>query len=97
MAEKDAEKEPAAAPAAPLMSVSGRVEVESKGVRGWLANVYRNNFVARLTRVVGWRFVIITYIIYGLDEGGIGTAGRPGVRRRPIRAAGLTPSPPPGP
>ena len=55
----------------PLVSASGRVEVDARGARGWLLNSWRNNFISRLTRVVGWRFMIITFVIYGLDEGGI--------------------------
>lgn len=51
----------------------GRVAVTSSGVLGGVVNVWRNNFVSRLCRVkgIGVRFVIITFVLYGLDQGGI--------------------------
>ena len=50
---------------------NGRVPGDYSGSIGFLRDVWRNNFVSRLSRVVGIRFVIITLILYGLDEGGI--------------------------
>ena len=52
----------------------GRVPVTYKGVLGGILQyAWRNNFVSRLCRVkgIGLRFVLITFILYGLDQGGI--------------------------
>lgn len=49
---------------------TGYVEGDYTGIKGRFLDIWRNNFVCRLARVVGPRFLIITFCLYGLDQGG---------------------------
>ena len=50
---------------------SGYIAGDYDGVVGYFRNLWRNNFVSRLTRVVGLNFVIVTFILYGVQQGGV--------------------------
>lgn len=50
---------------------SGYIAGDYDGVAGYFRNLWRNNFVSRLTRVVGLNFVIVTFILYGVQQGGV--------------------------
>lgn len=34
----------------------------------WFA---QNNFIMKIKRVIGWRFILVTFMLYGFDQGGI--------------------------
>ena len=40
-------------------------------VKSWFGGLWRDNFMARICRTVGMKYVIINLIMYGLDQGSI--------------------------
>ena len=50
---------------------TGYIGGDYSGFLGFLRNAWRNNFVSRLTRVVGLNFVLVTFMLYGVQQGGV--------------------------
>jgi len=51
-----------------------QLDVKKQSFRTKLRNLYetvkRENLISKLSRTVGWRYIIVTFVLYGLDQGG---------------------------